>query len=132
MFLAIGKKYARLRPEICSLEKCTNWDNLVCLSLYIFWGKCVYCLLFNFWMMKVPNWFFWHNCEFYHNRPSLLVSSYLKGPSKEKWQNRLKRYSIANKRLLFGKFRILDWIILTLHEVFCGFCCHLQTFKYLP
>ena len=28
-------------------EKYTNWDNLVCLSLYIFWGKCVYFSIFK-------------------------------------------------------------------------------------
>ena len=26
-------------------EKCTNWDNLVCLSLHIFWGQSHLCLL---------------------------------------------------------------------------------------
>ena len=26
-------------------EKYTNWDNLVCLSLYIFWGQSHLCLL---------------------------------------------------------------------------------------
>ena len=28
-------------------EKYTNWHNLVCLSLYIFWGKCVYFSIFE-------------------------------------------------------------------------------------
>ena len=28
-------------------EKYSNWDNLVCLSLYIFWGKCVYFSIFE-------------------------------------------------------------------------------------
>ena len=40
---------------------------------YISFAQFVYflrevCLLFNFWMMKVPNGFFWHNCEFYHSK----------------------------------------------------------------
>ena len=30
-------------------EKYTNWDNLVCFSLYIFWGKCVYFSILEWW-----------------------------------------------------------------------------------
>ena len=34
-------------------EKYTNWDNLVCLNLYIFWGKCVYFSIFEWWKRQM-------------------------------------------------------------------------------
>ena len=43
-------------------RKIYKLKQLSCFSLYIL------CLIFNFWMMKVPNGFFWHNCEFYHSK----------------------------------------------------------------
>ena len=34
-------------------EKYTNWHKLVCLSLYIFWGKCVYFSIFEWWKCQM-------------------------------------------------------------------------------
>ena len=34
-------------------EKYTNWDKLVCLSLYIFWGKCVNFSIFEWWKCQM-------------------------------------------------------------------------------
>ena len=42
----LGLKYVK-NISSRSLKKYTNWDNLVCLSLYIFWGKCVYFSIFE-------------------------------------------------------------------------------------
>ena len=37
----------KLKSKHPSLKKYTNWDNLVFLSLHIFWGKCVYFSVFE-------------------------------------------------------------------------------------
>ena len=47
-------------------KKYTNWDNLVCLSLYIVWGKCVYFSIFEWFKCQID--FFWHNCDFYQSK----------------------------------------------------------------
>ena len=48
---------------IPSRDKCM----LILLSLYIFWGKCVYFSIF--WTVKFKIMvFLWHNCEFYHSK----------------------------------------------------------------
>ena len=50
----------------CLLSFCQNERFLSFLSLYPFWGKCVYFSIFEWWNSQLCC--VWHNCAFYHSK----------------------------------------------------------------
>ena len=81
-------------------EKYTNWDNLVCLSLDIFWGQSHLCLLLQtkVFCKSKHRWLCTH--KIYKVRQTTLSQFVYFSLVLREWEETITKYSAPRRRLL--------------------------------